>query len=192
MPVAGRLLAHPALASSSSAAAARLRLLPSRQLATPAASGCSSTGRHFGGRPRCWHAHNNGCVNITVKGWAPSPPPSRHARQVGGYSATSRFITTHHHLITTRGVRGYARSARDTSTDDTSTSCAEGDPQVVEVRVPPGVSPEPARLDAFLTANVPGVSRGRIVSSIKDGLVDVNGGGGGVHSRARLVRVHTF
>jgi tRNA pseudouridine synthase 2 len=45
----------------------------------------------------------------------------------------------------------------------------------VELHVTPGVPPEPSRLDAYLTANSPEVSRARIVTTIKAGLVDVNG-----------------
>ena len=47
--------------------------------------------------------------------------------------------------------------------------------QAVELHVTPGVPPEPSRLDAYLTANSPEVSRARIVTTIKAGLVDVNG-----------------
>ena len=43
------------------------------------------------------------------------------------------------------------------------------------MNAPKGVVPDPPRLDAYLTANIPDISRGRIVSSIKEGLVDVNG-----------------
>jgi RluA family pseudouridine synthase len=46
---------------------------------------------------------------------------------------------------------------------------------VFEVCAALGVVPEPSRLDAYLTAKVPDVSRGRIVASIKSGLVVVNG-----------------
>ena len=47
--------------------------------------------------------------------------------------------------------------------------------EVFEVCAAPGVVPEPSRLDAYLTVKVPEVSRGRIVASIKGGLVVVNG-----------------
>jgi 23S rRNA pseudouridine1911/1915/1917 synthase len=45
----------------------------------------------------------------------------------------------------------------------------------VEITAPTNGVPEPPRLDAYLTANVPDISRARIVGSIKDGLVNVNG-----------------
>lgn len=68
-----------------------------------------------------------------------------------------------------------------------STSCASGGGEeesatgekaptkVIEVQVSLGTVPQPPRLDAYLSANTPEISRGRIVSSIKDGLVKVNG-----------------
>ena len=68
-----------------------------------------------------------------------------------------------------------------------STSCASGGGEeesapggkaltkVIEVQVSLGTVPQPPRLDAYLSVNTPEISRSRIVSSIKDGLVKVNG-----------------
>ena len=61
--------------------------------------------------------------------------------------------------------------------DDTNDLSAKSETasDVFEVCAAPGVVPEPSRLDAYLTVKVPDVSRGRIVASIKGGLVVVNG-----------------
>ena len=61
--------------------------------------------------------------------------------------------------------------------DDTNDLSAKSETAsaVFEVCAAPGVVPEPSRLDAYLTVKVPDVSRGRIVASIKGGLVVVNG-----------------
>ena len=73
------------------------------------------------------------------------------------------------------------RSFRSTSSSDGALQEYEGgetkisENQVVELHVTPGIPPEPSRLDAYLTANAPEVSRARIVTSIKAGLVSING-----------------
>lgn len=149
---AGRLLALPALASSSSAAA---RLVHCR-----GPVGGSSAVIHDEVKAKLFSGH----LRL----------PSRPSRT----SEVGRRGTTRH------AVRELGHAAWTSSVDGTAgggTLKSDGGPfsipefQVIKVNAAPGVPPEPSRLDAYLTANIPEVSRGRIVSSIKEGLVDVNG-----------------
>jgi 23S rRNA pseudouridine1911/1915/1917 synthase len=73
--------------------------------------------------------------------------------------------------------RRICSTAADVSinTNDLPSKKTDKASEVFEVCAAPGVVPEPSRLDAYLTVKVPEVSRGRIVASIKGGLVVVNG-----------------
>jgi hypothetical protein len=160
-PTAGRLLV---MSSSSSAAA--LRLLQYRQ---PAVRSTSTGKRFVGGKPPSfWRGYASRAVNNACGG-------------VGGGGGDRATMTCAGaggrgvHAFTTGGGGGLEAGVVEEEYGVATASASPPPPQIVEVLAHKGVKPDPPRLDAYLTANIPDVSRGRIVSSIKDGLVDVNG-----------------
>lgn len=120
--------------------------------------------------------HRPSCSRGRCAAWS-SGATANSARGLGGRSRDGAAATPSATLGAAR-----ARSVGAGVHPDGTVTGLEGivgagvsPPRVAEVRAAPGVAPDPPRLDAYLTANVPDVSRGRIVSSIKDGLVHVNG-----------------
>ena len=129
-----------------------------------AAAAVTSCGGHVRARSSVHSGADAGMVKAVAAAGGRASPWASSSRRAFGSSG-----------VAAAGARGRSASGLGGGGGGGGVGGMDGVPVAHHLQAPLGLTPDPPRLDAYLTANIPEISRARIVSSIKEGLVDVNG-----------------